>query len=774
MTSSIPATNAVTRSNARWQIIRPFLGYLLQGKALLRDGHLPVAGHVVPADFAGVGVATAPDPAIDDYVIDHLKQLGVRQVRLDFSYADSDRHTSRFLERLLAESFSVDLHVFQPYDEARRMEFDERARQHWHAFLRDTLDRYGAAIKLVEIGSTINRPRWAGYSLEGFLIAWDIAYREVKRRSLRLAGPNITDFEPAFNIAVLDKLKQRGQLPDVHTNNLFSERCMEPERFDHKVLGHLLARSSRFNLVKKARLLKKITSEYGIPALMSPSAFWTLPRISRVLWEAEQKQADYLVRYLVLCAASGALEKAFWGPLICHREGLIDEGDYRYTELERITHYADLRGSPAEYRPRRSFEAMRTFCSRIPGKHYDGPLHTTHGLEIHAFSSDTELMHVVWKTNGNAIALRDLYGASDLSEARCANRDGLAIEQAPDFATESPLYLNWTLPRTVCVRPHFGQHEVMSLHGHDSAKRFYHFEDGGWRGAIAASDAAEAELLRTQLHPERLSGSHGTHVLRKARNAVWKIPHPAKAGEHLVVKQPVRMYAHKRLQGQFKPSKAKRSWNSAHELLRRGIDTAAPVAYFERIGDRSLTQNLFICDYVDTTVSVRECFMALAQGETEFMGVPAPALYEQLAGFLLAMHNRGVFFRDLSGGNILVQCQPGGTLHFSLIDTNRAHFFNHGTRISKRLSDLARICHKLHWEGRVELLGIYFEALGRKLTLRHRLPFYLYDAKVGFKRVFGRKGFKRLRNFLSARLTQVIMLDGILELTAWLDGAAPL
>jgi hypothetical protein len=65
--------------------------------------------------------------------------------------------------------------------------------------------------------------------------------------------------------------------------------------------------------------------------------------------------------------------------------------------------------------------------------------------------------------------------------------------------------------------------------------------------------------------------------------------------------------------------------------------------------------------------------------------------------------------------------------------------------LNQRLSDLARICHKLHWEGREYMVNHYLQSMLKPKTFnwRRRLPFYLYDYKVNFKRRYGRKAIKR-------------------------------
>ncbi|HRP95672.1 MAG TPA: lipopolysaccharide kinase InaA family protein [Rhodocyclaceae bacterium] len=718
------------------------LSSLRAGHLRLRGGHRPPAGHVVARDFTGVGVATAADPATDRYVTERLRELGVNAVRLDFTYGDTDGPAGRFLDALLADGFHVMLHLVQPFDAARNMRRDA-ARQQWQRFVATTLDRFGARVELIELGSTINRRRWAGYSLAGFLAAWQIAHREVRQRGLVLAGPGITDFEPLWNIGMLAILRKHDALPDIHTDNLFSERCTEPERFDHKILGHRLAPRIRYNLVKKARVLARIGADAGVPRLMSPAAFWTLPRIARLLPDTEQKQADYLARYMTLCAASGALERAAWGPLICHREGLIDEGQHPYPRIERITHYADLRGTPDDYRIRPAFHALAAFARLIPGSRYEGRLNDGEGLETHAFRSDTHLLHAVWTTNGRAAVLADLYRPDDLAAAESLDRDGIAQTGTPTLATESPLYLRWPAARPVQIVPGAAALRGLSIHRHARGTHQFH-RDGDWQGMVLAHDRAEADTLLAALHPGHIGAATADDTLRRARNIVWHIDDPRRAGARLVVKQPRKHHLHKKLLDRFKPSKARRSWNGAAELLRRGIGTATPVAWFEQRSGKDLTKNWYVCEHVPGGLSVRKLFSAYASGNRAHMGIEADRAYGELATFLLKLHGRGVYFRDLSGGNILVQPQDDGRLEFMLIDTARARFFDRALPIRLRLADLARACHKLHPEGREHFLRLYLAPLGKRPGRLVRLPLQLYDLKMTIKRRLRKTRFHAL------------------------------
>ena len=212
----------------------------------------------------------------------------------------------------------------------------------------------------------------------------------------------------------------------------------------------------------------------------------------------------------------------------------------------------------------------------------------------------------------------------------------------------------------------------------------------------------------------------------------------------------MKSHLHKKILDYFKPSKAQKSWNSSSELMRREIGVSKPVAFFEHKHNRRFDQNLYISEAVNHVGSAREMFAHFAQGESQYHGVAKKQAYLSLADFLLQMHGRGVLFRDLSSGNVLITKANQG-LDFVLIDTNRARFSNYPLSIRQRISDLVRICNKLDWDDKSAFMSVYMGSLGKKFTAKHRLAFYLYDFKVDFKRTFGRKGLKKLKRFLSGQ-----------------------
>lgn len=725
------------------QVIRDGLRYLFLGRMRVKSGHLPPSPHAISADFVGVCVATNQDPAVDDYVLAQVKALGLTRVRLDFTYGDLGNHNRRFLTRLLDEGLSVTLHVLPPFESAKHMHLPEQ-QQAWQSFLLAVLDAFGERLSAIEIGNTVNRKRWSGYTWQGFMHAWAIAYPLIKARGITLIGPNVQDFEPFYNISLLKAFQAKKQLPDVHSDNLFVERAIEPERFDHRIFKYQWAKWFKYNLVKKARILQKIGQDYGVKSTVSSAAFWAIYRIQRFLPDGQQKQADYAARYFILLAASGAVTHANWGALICQREGLISDGltEADYPDLERVAHYARADGEWRNYQPHASFNAVKTVAAMLHGAEYLKPIASANGLEIHAFKRGQTYFHAAWTINGHAYYLDSLYAASDLARASILHRDGHVLNQAP-LVTESPMYLAWDDAHRPDVT--WQQTKPIKLHAHVHGQQYFAFKQDGWQGLLLANSAEQAHTMLASLHPETLKAPTKEHALRHARNAIWSVPDPrADAKQNLTVKQPVKMYPHKALLDRFKPSKAQRSWDGAMELLRRGIATAMPVAYFEKMGDTTLKQNIYVCEFVESDFTIGQAFMAFSSSEVTFHGLTAEQVYQQFAHFCHTMHVRGIYFRDFSGGNILVKISPTKELSFSLIDTARLHSFDLGAPFNLRIADLTRALNKLHWPGRTRFMQIYLGLNGRQLSWRYQWPFYVYDFKVGLKRKIGRKGWKRL------------------------------
>ncbi len=707
--------------------------FLLAGGYRLPGAHRPVPGSAVPADFFGVCVAANPDPAGDRYVLERLRDMGVRHVRMDFSYASAQSFPERFLERLIADGARVCLHLVQPEPEAAAMSTPE-ARERWRAFVSRAVARFGRDVEMIEVGATVNRRRWCGYRMPGFLAAWQIAREEIARAGVRLAGPNVTDFEPVYNVALLGLMRARGCLPAVHTDNLFVERATEPEAYDHKIAGRILAPLLKYNLLKKAALLRRIAASAGVPSTMCTHVAWSGRRIARILEDVEEKQADYTARYLALAAAGGSLARVYWGPLIGQREGLIDDGTSEYPEIPHVTFYGQANGPVSGYRVRPALAALRTAAARLVGATFVRQIPTRDGLTILEFDTPAGRLHAAWTVNARVARLADAYPLAAAASPSAIDRDGAPLPSAPDLITERPVYLLWPADGAPATPPHAGPLRRVRVCA-TRPWRIVPIRESGWEGLLVTEAAARSEGIPPGLRPDALEQEDGRQVLRDKRNSVWSMADPRGGGRKLIVKRFNPPRGIRRLLQRWKPSRGQRSWNGTHELLRRGIVTPVPVAYFQHPGRAVLNINYFLYEAFDATGSVRDAFTEFAKGGDRHGGVAATDFYAQLAGFLVRVHERGVFFRDLSAGNVMMRIHPGKPVAFALIDTARARFWNHPVTLWQRLKDLMRICHPLHAAGRTEFLSAYCAGMGIAWSPWMRIPFAYYDLKHWLKKL---------------------------------------
>ncbi|MBN2507639.1 MAG: hypothetical protein JXQ71_13185 [Verrucomicrobia bacterium] len=696
--------------------------------------HAPVA---LPAELFGVCVASSEDPACDDYVVARLGELQVRCVRMDYGTGSDGTFAERFAVRLLEAGFRVGLHLVATKPEVEALARPEGA-EGWRRFVRGVFARFAGA-EFFEIGSTVNRRRWSGYTVPLFLRAWDIAWEESRGRGVTLAGPNVTDFEPFYNVPILHALRRSGRLPAIHTNNLFVERATEPEAFDPKILGRRCAPWIKYNTVKKARLLGAIGRWAGVPQTYSTQASWSLRRIRRMLENTEEQQADYVARYCALAAASGGLRRVYWGPLIGQREGLIDDGTDYFPDVFHVTFYGRANGRVRNYRLRPAFHAFRTVIRFLSGTTFTRQIPARGSLAILEFQSAAHTVHAVWCRNGDGAPAAACYDARTLDAAEVFDRDGTPLASPPALFTQRPAYLRWTRETPVRLQPSPATLPRVRLCA-DPQAAYAPVPQPGWHGLVltrlAGTTLAPAALLPEQLAP---MNSHAARVLRNKRNCVWSAPAPWDSAQTLVVKQfrPARG-----LRGwvqRFKPTKALRSWNGAHELLRRGIPTPRPLAWLEHPARPHDHESYYLCESFETATSARHAFYALNQGATEFLETPAADLLRHIATLLARMHRRGVFHRDLSAGNLLLRRTPQGDIEFALIDTGRARVRDASLPLRQRLADLMRLCHPLAWAGREPLLRAYLDAAQIRHAPWMRLAFHYYDWKHRVKRKVRRR-----------------------------------
>ncbi len=144
----------------------------------------------------------------------------------------------------------------------------------------------------------------------------------------------------------------------------------------------------------------------------------------------------------------------------------------------------------------------------------------------------------------------------------------------------------------------------------------------------------------------------------------------------------------------IRKSKARRSYELALELVERGVSTPDPIAYIEVKENGLLKESYYICIYERKGEEIREYVNGIKKD--------APVL-EGIASFTYMLHQKNVFHRDYSPGNILMERQQDGKYSFSIVDINRLSF-KKLTR-KERYRNFNRLCRS--YEATVDVARAY-------------------------------------------------------------------
>jgi serine/threonine protein kinase len=131
----------------------------------------------------------------------------------------------------------------------------------------------------------------------------------------------------------------------------------------------------------------------------------------------------------------------------------------------------------------------------------------------------------------------------------------------------------------------------------------------------------------------------------------------------------------------FRPSKAKRSYEHAFELLRRGIGAPESIAFIEEKKGGLLNRSYYISIYEKGYAEIRKQMLG-QDVDSDFIN--------QLVKFIAKMHDNGVLQKDLSPGNILWK-RNGEAIDFILVDINRTVYFDHPLSKEMRYRNFDRI-----------------------------------------------------------------------------------
>lgn len=173
----------------------------------------------------------------------------------------------------------------------------------------------------------------------------------------------------------------------------------------------------------------------------------------------------------------------------------------------------------------------------------------------------------------------------------------------------------------------------------------------------------EYESLRSFVEELPVSFDNRGEIIYSGRNVVRDIP---VQNIHINVKRfKVPNFINQLVYGNFRKSKARRSFEYANILIQNGIGTPDPIAYIEQ-----KSGILFRDSYY---VSVHEQFDGLMREFKWGQLAGRENLLDQFARFTASMHDKEIMHIDYSPGNILYK-EDAGNYTFYLVDLNRMYF----------------------------------------------------------------------------------------------------
>ena len=117
----------------------------------------------------------------------------------------------------------------------------------------------------------------------------------------------------------------------------------------------------------------------------------------------------------------------------------------------------------------------------------------------------------------------------------------------------------------------------------------------------------------------------------------------------------------------LRKSKARRSFEHAMEIRRRGIGTPDPVAWIETSKNGSLCESYYISLQSKATRNMR-FWETWPQDE-------ADRVVKELAEYMVHVHDSGILHHDFSPGNILWHETENG-IEFEMVDLNRMTIYD--------------------------------------------------------------------------------------------------
>jgi hypothetical protein len=323
-----------------------------------------------PNAFA-VSVSPSLPPAAEKTgeVVELLKTAGVRETLVRIPSWERDRLDvyEKFAGLLHNQGFGLTIALLQ----RRQDVFEEAA---WANFLEDVVARLSPICPYFEVGHAWNRTKWGVWDYTEYLKLARPAVALREKYGIKLIGPAVIDFEFHLYPPTLSRLPF-----DKISSLLYVDRVGAPENAQ---FGWTTAmKVALFKAVAESSAGRECgcwISEVNWP-LQGTGPFSPASGTPNV---TEGRQADYLVRYYLLCLASGLIERVFWWQLVSPGYGLVDSRQ-------------------APWRKRPGYFAFQTMAGIVGSSTYVGKVEPAvcAGGEIFLFEKQGQDFAACW-TNG--------------------------------------------------------------------------------------------------------------------------------------------------------------------------------------------------------------------------------------------------------------------------------------------------------------------------------------------------------------------------------------
>jgi hypothetical protein len=350
-----------------------YIGLIAQNLALAapvlkRYWKLRRAMHRTAVELGGpFAVSCSPAGDRNEDIVACLKDAGVRRtlVRIpSWEHRTLGRHEA-FARLLRSEGLDVTAALLQRRDDVLDL-------PSWQAFAGDVFSALSPHCSFFELGHAWNRTKWGVWDHKEYISLAQAAVPLAEKYGVRLVGPAIIDFEfhlypPTLRAVPFDKV----------SSLLYVDRTGAPENAQFG-----------WTTAKKIALWRAVvdcslsgTKDCWITEMNWPIAgtgeYSPAPGKPSV---TEEEQADYLVRYFIIAAASGLVERIYWWQLVAPGYGLIDSRD-------------------TPWRKRPSYFAFRNLIRRLEGSRFEGKINDRR-VEIFLFRKEGEEFAVGWTRTG--------------------------------------------------------------------------------------------------------------------------------------------------------------------------------------------------------------------------------------------------------------------------------------------------------------------------------------------------------------------------------------